>query len=204
MNPDTFSDDSRRILVLGAEGPVGLEIARIGRSLGHRITCVAAAGRQAAPEEPWVEGVDWLQAGPDQHTRWSGAVERADAVIWNWPQEPPTDDLAGEGSKSAPRLVVLNSAAAGGWGAAHTPGAFGEIGAVVLSSPPLYGADPVDAERAPVVGMHASELEEADGPEPQPFEVLAIAALRGAIESEHRGELTAAEVTRLGRAMYIH
>lgn len=209
-DPMSRQSDAKTILVLGAADPVGAEICRIGRAVGHTMIGCLIGGAASTPDEPWVQGVDWLDGGPEAPEAWRSEARRADAVVWNWSDTAALSEARDACSDHGGRLVML----------AEHPRVSDflrmEEHGVLLVSPPLFieeagGVDNMDMAAVAVDRRSTGITETGEGDEgvgdeesgPQPFEVLAIAALRAAVEADHAGELGPERVTKLGRAMFI-
>jgi nucleoside-diphosphate-sugar epimerase len=76
--------DRYKVCVLGGSGFLGAEICRLIVAMGHRATSVSRSGRPAV-DQPWVEGVEWVQAEILDETgapsQWSHHLEGCEAVI---------------------------------------------------------------------------------------------------------------------------
>ncbi|RDV37942.1 hypothetical protein DV096_12610 [Bradymonadaceae bacterium TMQ3] len=210
-----------RLLVFGAHTYLGMEVARLGRAIGHRIVALTPGGAPRL-DAPWVAGIEWVQAdafGPDH----PGATPAPHALIYC--ATTHFDDAEGrlerhnvkalQGLIEAPGLVhsrvVYRSAAP----TPLVPSAYIESTRraeamlnerfpdhVSLRLPLLYGSDrPDSVVGAAIVGLFAS-LRPAHYPPPMRVETAAIALLRAALEPEHRGVLHAPEVASLGDALY--
>lgn len=208
------------LLIIGAQTYAGMEVARLGRAIGHRIIAVREGGAPPV-NAPWVAGVQWEDAagfGPASEITHAphaliycattyfddaeGRLERQNVALLRGLLEAPG---------LAPGRVVYRSAAP----TPVVPSAYLESTRraeallmdrhpdhVSLRLPLLYGSDRPDSVLgAAIVGLFASLRPTRYAP-PMRVETAAIALLRAALEPEHRGVLHATEVATLGDALY--
>lgn len=204
-----------KICVLGGANFLGREICRLAVAMGHGVISVAPEGR---PEQsaPWLEGVEWVSAEPDQPDTWRKHAADCEAIIDcydTFDSSAPRDlDRAKEADSDsdASRYVYVSTASvdrsdASPADADSTPESPGEA---TLASIPghtvVLRPGPIDQSRpnAPSTDETPESLETAasDGVE---RERVAIAALRAALEPNRSGVFEAAEVAHLGDAMFI-
>lgn len=183
------------VLVLGASGFLGREIARLSVALTH-----PTLGVDLAPpptDEPWTHGVQWLTADALNLSAWSHLLT------------PDTRIIAALGAHTAlltpMRLLKISQAqralARVILASAHLPDhlpALVDADCCALQLPALWGepdgwpgADPDDPQTWP---SHTVAMRR---------ELAAMAALRAALEPHHHGRLTPDQIAYLGDAMML-
>lgn len=184
--------DPAPVLILGAAGFLGREIARLSVALTH-----PTIGIDLAPppnDEPWTQGVDWHQLDVLDSPAWLHLITPKTRVIAALGEQLPrlTPELLRSTQRAgAPRLVLAS---------AHLPilPLDADLDACSLALPPLWG------EGAPWPGAQLEEPE--TWPDPSVAlrqELAAMAALRVALEPNRYGILRAEEIALLGDAMML-
>ncbi|MFU8806182.1 MAG: SDR family oxidoreductase, partial [Bradymonadaceae bacterium] len=69
-----------KLVVFGGSGFIGREVCRLGRALGHRMISISRGGRPKL-DEPWVQGVEWVQADALEPATWRPLLEGAYGVV---------------------------------------------------------------------------------------------------------------------------
>lgn len=168
-----------RLVVVGASGRVGREIARLGVAYGLDVIGVTRSG-EAPNREPWTHGVTWT-AGDAARTDWATAAAGATAIVVSIPDD---SDFGGAETIAANldvQVVVV--------GCASHSVATTTARSVHLLLPPFDDR----AERGEV-GPSSEGIAVSHG---------AMAALRVALEGDHQGVVAPEEVAHLGDAMFF-
>jgi hypothetical protein len=165
--------DPAPVLILGAAGFLGREIARLSVALTHPTIGIDLA--PAPCDEPWTQGVDWRVADVLDPDSWSHLITPKTRVIAALGEQLPrlTPELLRITARAgAPRLVLAS---------AHLPilPLDADLDACSLALPPLWGEVALRQELA------------------------AMAALRVALEPNRYGILRADEIALLGDAMML-
>lgn len=184
--------DLAPIIILGACGFLGREIARLSVALTHPTLGVDLL--PALSHEPWTHGVQWHQADALVLDAWSHLITPQTRIIaalgaHTYLLTPKlTHGLNRHGhlrlvlaSDTLPALPLLV-----------------DVDACALLLPPLWNED------HPWPGAEPSDP--ATWPAPHTAlrqELAAMAALRVALEPQHHGTLTADEIAHLGDAMML-
>ena len=215
-----------QITVVGAWGYVGQEIARLGVALGHP---VVGLDRRIEPlSEPWTHGVRWVEAHGEAYGEAPGESWRARAMRGSRAVVIALDDgqedhaeRVGELARACAdegvwRVVYLSRGDASlGWPSALVERALQAEAKLheLLTAPSraviLRASLAYDEQRRPLpqalergLGPGAT-LEQVAQAQPVRMELVAMAALRAALEPERAGVLSWQEVAQLGDAMMI-
>jgi hypothetical protein len=183
------------VLILGASGFLGREIARLCVALTH-----PTLGVDLAPPpkgEPWVQGVQWHTADALDLSAWSQLLTPDTRIIAalgpHTAQLTPVHLLKICQAQRARARVVLASAHL-----PHTLPALVDADCCALQLPALWGEPD---------GWPGADL---DDPQTWPThtvamrrELAAMAALRAALEPQHHGRLNPDQIAYLGDAMML-
>ena len=223
-----MNQSREKIIVLGGSGYIGREICRVGRQLGHHIVSVSKEGRPD-DDDPWVEGIEWIQADVFDEEAWTGALDGALSVIDCIGVAVEEDTTFAETNQRS-ALVAAQ--------AAHRAGVGSFVFLSAEMTPPTVDGSYLDAKRAaetaladtdldvtilrlPIVfapdapgGMLQGSLRQLDLAPEQLGEwtgeqaglhrsKVAICALRAALEEDISGVLGTDDIEHLGTAAYI-
>lgn len=212
-----------KLLVFGGSGFLGREICRIARAMGHQVISISRSGRPDL-DEPWVEGVQWVQADVFEPDRWSPHLRGVEAVV-DCMGEPGSNQgdivdashLIGERAEAAgvDALVYISLAdfpdEAASTLRAHRRAEAAlesyDIRLSVLRPAIIEGSDRPDSMiRGALVDL-LGRVSGADDwlAENQGIrrETVAICALRAALEHDISGVLDVGDIAHLGDAMFI-
>ena len=173
---DQATTSGPSIVVLGASGTIGREIARLAVAYGCEVIGMTRAG-SAPTDEPWTAGVEWIACDARDPTL-NSQIANARVVI----DATPTDVVGAARSLEVDRVVELGCAAA-----RITDRIPAHV--IHLLIPRL---DP-RAERG-------EKLPDSSG---IATAHAAMAALRVAIEDDHAGTIEPGRVAELGDAMFL-
>lgn len=83
------------ILILGADGPLGHELARLAVAYGARVIGAVPRGERPHVDEPWVHGVEWVADTGDD-----GSLSAVVVLDWSREDEDPVPE--------SDRMVLVN------------------------------------------------------------------------------------------------
>ena len=205
--------DRFTLTVLGADGYIGSEVSRLGVAIGcdvHGLT------RGAEPEhvEPWMHGVQWSPPGSASPGQSYACFEGSDAVVCAITPDAAHLDALKEALRAAHKhdvgkFVYLSLDPHAPWSPEHT--------SIALEAQALTQAHPLpwailraglawDDERRPLklaASHHGIPEARAHELAPVRMELVAMAALRAAMQPQTTGVLSPDEVAYLGDAMMI-
>ncbi len=221
------------LCVTGASGLIGAEVCRLTVAMGHRVIGLSRHGRDNVPEEPWVEGVEWLRADIFDPDSYRDALKGVDALVHcvGLASEDEEEDRTFERVHGDAAILAYRTARHAGVGKfvflsasdalplqdrsrveakrrAEVIIAAGDMPYVFLRPGLVWGARrPLGRAAARLLDIaSASELPGAQTLErykPLRVERVAMAALRAAIEPDVTGILDPDEIAHLGDAMMI-
>ncbi|MFP4600143.1 MAG: SDR family oxidoreductase [Persicimonas sp.] len=212
-----------KICVLGGSGFVGREVCRLAVAMGHRVVSVSRGGRPAV-DEPWVEGVEWVDADVCEPAKWREHLDRCEAVVHCVgiaAEDPRTEqtferlhhqsvELAAREAeqRGVPKFVFLS---AGEQPPAVDPAylrtkqraeeALGEhdLDIAILRPVRVRGGGSLES-----AGVASADFEQWSRSHPGVRrETLAMATLRAALEPDTRGVFESDDIDHLGDAMFI-
>lgn len=213
--------DALNLMIFGAETYLGMEVARLGRAMGHRI---AALTTEDPPplQHRWMAGVSWSRATALEPARWPrefrpyaaiycATTHYDDAQARQQRRNIEAVRALIEARTLAKSRIVYRSAAptplvpstylsstrqAEALLAAHHPDH------VSARLPLLYGSDRPDSALGAAIVEVIRALRPRRYARPMRVETAAIALLRAALEPHHRGVLDAPEIATLGDALF--
>ena len=203
-----------RLLITGAAGLIGGEVARLGLARGCDVMGVDLTG---APDldEPWVQGIDWVRADLADGDRWRDRARGCQALVHAVsPLRPDHARQLLEIARQAhiPRLVLLSTSdELPGLPPGHTTQAreAEQAACGAGDAPPtcvILRTGLVWGPRRSIPEACARLLSATSPPPaiaPERVERVGMAALRAALEPEHHGVLEPDQIAHLGDAMMI-
>lgn len=212
-----------KICVLGGSGFVGREVCRLAVAMGHQVVSVSRGGRPAV-DEPWVEGVEWIDGDVCEPAKWREHLDGCEAVVHCVGiarEDPDTGqtferihyqsvELAAREAeqRGVPKFVFLS--------AGEQPPALDtaylqtkqraeealderDLDVAILRPVRVRGADLLES-----AGVASADFERWSRSHPGlRREKLAMATLRAALEPETRGVFESDDIDHLGDAMFI-
>lgn len=212
-----------KICVLGGSGFVGREVCRLAVAMGHEVISVSRGGRPPV-DDPWVEGVEWIEADVCEPAKWSEHLDGCEAVVHcvgiaaEAPEAGQTFERLHHQSvelaareaeeRGVPKFVFVS---AGGQPPSVDAGylqskqraeeALDERGLDVAILRPVRVRGGGLLESA---GVASADFEQWSHSHPGlRREKLAMATLRAALEPETRGVFDSDDIDHLGDAMFI-
>ena len=202
--------EREKLVILGASGFIGAEVARLAVALGHDVTSVSPSG--AAPgDEPWTQGVRWIRGRAEDPAPWHQELPQAHALVVCTDPAHCTDALWQQARDAGVKRVVLLSPGQHApliEATAHQSSRQAEealqasgLDAAILRLDLVYGPSrPISAFSAALASLAHEQPHEF---RPLRRERVAMAALRAALAEERRGVLEVDEVAHIGDAMMI-
>lgn len=201
------------LTVLGANGYLGAEISRLGVALGAIIQGVARRGK-AQWDEPWTHGVQWAQQSVHHAAPLDPLMQRSDAVVFAITRDDAHLDALDAALRAArhqgvEKFVYLSHDPADPWPAstqAITREAEARVTAhsmpwVILRAGLAW--DDTQRTLSEAAQQHGVEATKIDAMHPTRMELIAMAALRAAMQPQTTGLLSPQEVAHMGDAMMI-
>ena len=220
-----------KICVLGGSGFIGQEVCRLAVAMGHRVVSVSTRGRPDV-DEPWVEGVEWIEADVLASNDWAEHLDGCEAVVhcvgtliededagqtYEWINRDSTILAAIQAEAAGvPKFVYLST------GPMPAPIPDGYLESKRQAEKALHGRDIDVAILRPVlvyspervgtaaVGLMMSAASQLPGLEDWAgerrglrLEKVAMATLRAALEPGVTGVLDVDDIDHLGDAMMI-
>jgi len=159
------------------------EVARLGVARSLQVIGVRRGGRPERGGEPWVEGVEWIDAGPGDVEAFGEAIAGATAVVFMADEGLPQTMQAAR--EAGAKLVYAGR---------------GDVGPEAVSGDVVVARPgPIDdAEVSPAELEHVAEQTDV-----MRVERLAMALLRAALEDDVVGVLDRAALMELGDAVML-
>lgn len=193
-----------KLIVFGGSGFIGQEICRLGRALGHEIVSISRSGRPAL-DEPWVQGIEWVEGNVCDVPSWQGMLEGAYGIVLSLGPEmhPEVAEIIAKKALEAQvhKLVFIahDSGASELEAELHRQIASIEISTAVLRVPEVSAQEESPLEHL-IRGPSSSNL---PGPQVLRVERVAMGALRAVLEEDIEGIIDASTLAYLGDAVMI-
>lgn len=208
---------TKKIIIFGACGFIGQEVARLCVAIGHEPVSIDLLGRPQT-REPWTQGVRWIKADAQHPSSWSDELKDAHSVVICLPHQSSTHTQTIQiittqaNQHPAAKLVYLSLCPHPQLDQDRQDHA--REAEQIISASPLswvnlrpglaYDDNPLTEELAAahVFGkkLSAMMLQQAH---PMRVELIAMATLRAALEPSLKGLMTWELVAHYGDAMMI-
>lgn len=208
---------TKKLVIFGACGFIGQEVARLSVAIGHDPVSIDLIGRPQT-REPWTQGVRWIKADAQHPPSWRDELQDAHSIIICLPHQHTTHTkliqiITAEAHKHpSAKLVYLSLCPHPQLDPARQDHA--RQAEQIISASPLdwatlrpgiaYDDNPLTAELAAAhtFGKKLSPLMLQQA-HPMRVELIAMATLRAALEPSLKGLMTWELVAHYGDAMMI-
>lgn len=205
--------DDFELTVLGANGYIGAEISRLGMALGLNVQGVARRGK-ALLDEPWTHGVQWVQQNAQEIDPLRKLIENSDAVVFSITRDDTHLEaldaiLDAASHQHIKKFVYISHDPIAPWSAsmqAITQEAEARVRACAMPWVILRAGLAWDDTQRPLeqaAQLYADNPDHIKAMHPTRMELIAMAALRAAVQPQTTGMLSPQQVAHLGDAMMI-